>query len=234
MNTKHLTIISLSLLALTGVLGITDAQEEQVKNPSLLVELITIPWQNFNKISTEAQIIELSSIHKTSWQVTIDNNLQYGNPSGNAVIRLYDENVEDKFVEIGMGAPDDDKLWVAVQIPGAEEYVVVHSKLERGWVPSAKTIISYTERAGMTINNGARIIITNLDIGVFGIKSYSVHGMVISSTSRDGFFTCSSCASVMPSTPVRASSDNEIIVRCFVFNIVLLFPDKFVVYSFGH
>ena len=169
------------------MLGITDAQEEQVKNPSLLVELITIPWQNFNKISTEAQIIELSSIHKTSWQVTIDNNLQYGNPNGNAVIRLYDENVEDKFVEIGMGAPDDDKLWVAVQInllyisfgqiPGAEEYVVVHSKLERGWVPSAKTIISYTERAGMTINNGARIIITNLDIGVFGIKSYSVHGM---------------------------------------------------------
>ena len=147
MNAKHLTIISVSLLALTGVLGITDAQEEQVKNPSLLVELITIPWQNFNKISTEAQIIELSSIHKTSWQVTIDNNLQYGNPNGNAVIRLYDENVEDKFVEIGMGAPDDDKLWVAVQIPGAEEYVVVHSKLERGWVPSAKTIISYTERA---------------------------------------------------------------------------------------
>ena len=177
MNAKHLTVISLSLLALTGVLGITDAQEEQVKNPSLLVELVTIPWQNFNKISTEAQIIELSSIHKTSWQVTIDNNLQYGNPNGNAVIRLYDENVEDKFVEIGMGAPNDDKLWVAVQIPGAEEYVVVHSKLERGWVPSAKTIISYTERAGMTINNGARIIITNLDIGVFGIKSYSVHGM---------------------------------------------------------
>ena len=60
MNAKHLTIISVSLLALTGVLGITDAQEEQVKNPSLLVELITIPWQNFNKISTEAQIIELS------------------------------------------------------------------------------------------------------------------------------------------------------------------------------
>ena len=67
MNAKHLTIISVSLLALTGVLGITDAQEEQVKNPSLLVELITIPWQNFNKISTEAQIIELSSIHKTTW-----------------------------------------------------------------------------------------------------------------------------------------------------------------------
>ena len=39
----------------------------------------------------------------------------YGNPNGNAVIRLYDENVEDKFVEIGMGAPDDDKLWVAVR-----------------------------------------------------------------------------------------------------------------------
>ncbi len=161
-----------------GTLGVVNAQEQQqVKNPSLLVELLTIPWQNFNKISTDAQITELSSVHKTSWQVTIDNNLQYGNPNGNAVIRLYDENVEDKFIEIGMGAPDDDKFWVAVQIPGAEEYVVVHDKLERGWVPSAKTIVSYTERAGMTINNGARIVITNLDIGLFGIESYSVHGM---------------------------------------------------------
>ena len=177
MNTKYLPVFLLSLLTLAGVFGVAGAQEHEIKNPSLTVELVPIQWQDFNRISLEAQVTELSSVHETSWQVTIDNNLQYGNPNGNAVIRLYDENVENKFIEVGMGAPKDNKLWVAVQIPGAEEYVIVHDKLERGWVPSAKTIISYTERAGMTINNGARIIISNLDIGIFGIETYSVHGM---------------------------------------------------------
>ena len=29
----------------------------------------------------------------------------------------------------------------------------------------------------MTVNNGARIVVTNLDIGKFVVDSYSVHGM---------------------------------------------------------
>jgi hypothetical protein len=37
--------------------------------------------------------------------------------------------------------------------------------------------VSYTDRAGLTVNNGARIVVTNLDIGKFEIESYSVHGM---------------------------------------------------------
>ncbi|RMW37714.1 MAG: hypothetical protein EA442_05205, partial [Candidatus Nitrosopelagicus sp.] len=58
-----------------------------------------------------------------------------------------------------------------------EGYIVVHSDLERGWYPQAKSIISFTDRAGLTVNNGARIVVTNLDIGEFAIGSYSVHGM---------------------------------------------------------
>ena len=53
----------------------------------------------------------------------------------------------------------------------------MHSNLERGWSPSSKTIVSYTERAGLTVNNGARIVVSNLDIGIFVINSYSVSGM---------------------------------------------------------
>ena len=59
----------------------------------------------------------------------------------------------------------------------AEGYVVVHRDLDRGWYPSAKTIVSYTDRAGLTVNNGARIVVTNLDIGTFAVDAYSVHGM---------------------------------------------------------
>ncbi|MDI1494947.1 MAG: putative exported protein [Cenarchaeum symbiont of Oopsacas minuta] len=177
MNTKYPLVIVLVLFTLIGTFEAVIGQTEDAKNLSLLLEPVIVQWFDFNRISLDAQITELSNVHKTSWQVTIDNNLRYGNPNGNAVIRLYDENVENKFIEVGMGAPPNDKLWVAVKIPGAEEYVIVHSKLERGWVPDAKTIISYTDRAGMTINNGARIIISNLDIDLFAINAYSVHGM---------------------------------------------------------
>ena len=118
----------------------------------------------------------MDKLHEISWQATIDNNLLYANPSGNAVLKIYDVEDPDRFVEIGMGAQPDEKFWVAVQTQ-KEGYIVVHRDLERGWFPSAKVIVSYTERAGLTVNNGARIVVPNLDIGKFAFDSYSVHGM---------------------------------------------------------
>lgn len=150
------------------------AQEQQ--NPSLIIDKIEIPVQEFNRVLRDTQVILLDDIHAFSWQVTVDNNLLYGNPNGNAVIRLYDQESDEEFIEMGMGSTPDNKFWVAVQTP-EEGYVIVHKSLERGWYPEAKSIISYTEKAGLTVNNGARIVVTNLDIGKFAINSYSVHGM---------------------------------------------------------
>ncbi|MFB5648105.1 MAG: hypothetical protein ACE5RM_01310, partial [Candidatus Nitrosomaritimum aestuariumsis] len=107
--------------------------------------------------------------------ITIDNNLEYANPDGNAVLKVYDKN-SDKFIEVGMGAPPDEKFWVAVNTE-KEGYVVVQSDLERGWFPAAKVALSYTERGGLTVNNGARITVSSLNIGSFEVGSYSVHGM---------------------------------------------------------
>ncbi|MHA7733535.1 hypothetical protein [Nitrosopumilus sp. S6] len=154
---------------------ITPAFAQEV-NPSLMIDTIEIPAEEFNRVLRDAPIIPLDDVHAVSWQVTIDNNLLYANPDGNAVFRLYDVNSEDEFIEVGMGSIPDNKFWVAVQTP-KEGYIVVHSDLERGWYPQAKSIISFTDRAGLTVNNGARIVVTNLDIGEFAIGSYSVHGM---------------------------------------------------------
>ena len=74
-----------------------------------------------------------------------------------------------------MGPQPDNKFWVAVQTP-KEGYVVIHSSLDRGWYPDAKSILTFTERAGLTVNNGVRIVVTNVDIGPFAIDSYTVHG----------------------------------------------------------
>ncbi len=150
------------------------AQEE--KNPSLIIDTLEIPSDEFNTVLRESPIRVLDDVHAVSWQVTIDNNLLYANPEGNAVFRIYDQETHDEFIEVGMGPEPDNKFWVAVQTP-KEGYIVVHSDLDRGWYPQAKSIISYTDRAGLTVNNGARIVVTNLDIGQFAIHSYSVHGM---------------------------------------------------------
>ena len=166
------------LLSLIFVAGffITPAFAQDAKNPSLLIDTIEIPASEFNRVLRDAPVVNLDNTHATSWQVTIDNNLIYANPNGNAVFRVYDQESPDEFIEMGMGSQPDNKFWVAVQTP-KEGYVVVHRDLDRGWYPNAKSIMSYTDRAGLTVNNGARIVVTNLDIGTFAINSYSVHGL---------------------------------------------------------
>ena len=145
-------------------------------NPSLTLQTLEIPYHDFNNVARDMAIIELEEAHERSWQVTIDNNLVYANPNGNAVIRFYDVTTQEKFIEIGMGSQPDEKYWVAVQTDD-EGYVVIHKKLERGWIPRLNSILAYTPISGLTVNNGERIVVTNLDIGIFGIGSYSVYGM---------------------------------------------------------
>ena len=164
----------LTIIFLSGFL-IVPAFAQEVKNPSIVIETIEIPFYDFNTISREGIVVDLENIHAISWQITIDNNLVYNNPEGNAVFKFYDKN-SDKFIEIGMGAPPDEKFWVAVNTE-KEGYVVVQRDLERGWYPSTKIILSYTERGGLTVNNGARITVSSLNIGSFEVDSYSVHGM---------------------------------------------------------
>lgn len=155
---------------------ITPAFAQDMQNPSLIIDTIEIPANDFNIVLRDASVINLNEVHAISWQVTIDNNLIYANPDGNAIFRIYDDESADEFVEVGMGSQPDYIFWVAVQTP-KEGYVVVHKDLERGWYPQAKSVVAYTERAGLTVNNGARIVVTNLDIGSFAIDSYSVHGL---------------------------------------------------------
>ncbi len=156
---------------------ITPAFAQDVNNPSVIIDTIEIPAQEFNIVLRDAPIISLDDVHPVSWQVTIDNNLLYAHPNGDAVLRIYNQDLSaTEFIEVGMGSQPDNKLWVAVKTP-KEGYIVVFRDLDRGWYPDAKLIMSYADRAGLTVNNGARIVVTNLAIGVFAFDSYSVHGM---------------------------------------------------------
>ena len=167
-------LIVMLLLLPVSVIHPVFAQE--AVNPSLIIHTEEIPASEFNRVQRDAPIIKLEDTHAVSWQVTIDNNLLYIRPDGSAVFRIYDQETLDEFIEIGMGSEPDNRYWVAVQTP-KEGYIVIHKDFERGWYPQAKSIVSYTDRAGLTVNNGARIVVTNLDIGVFAVDSYSTYGL---------------------------------------------------------
>ena len=95
---------------------ITPAFAQEV-NPSLIIENIEISADKFNTVMRNAPVILLDNIHSVSWQITIDNNLLYANPNGNAVFKVYDKENSSEFIEVGMGPKPDNKFWVAVQTP---------------------------------------------------------------------------------------------------------------------
>ena len=81
--------------------------QEMTPNESLSGAKFDIDWDEFNLPSRDAVIIPFDDIHETTWQVNLENKLLMGNPEGVAVVRLYDANIEDKFIEIGMGGIPD-------------------------------------------------------------------------------------------------------------------------------
>ena len=145
-------------------------------NPSLFTDKIEIPYHVFNTILRDAEMTELENQNPGSWQLSFQNDLLYGNPNGNAVIRIYDVDITDKFLEIGMGSYPDYKYWVAAQVPETG-YVLIHADNENGWIKGIETSITYSEQNGLSVNNGQRTVITNLDLSPFTIKAYSAHGM---------------------------------------------------------
>ena len=79
------------------------AYAQSEKNPSIVTQTVEVPYDDFNTMARDTIVTSLEELHVISWQVSIENNLVYANPNGNAVIRFYDLNIPEKFIEIGMG-----------------------------------------------------------------------------------------------------------------------------------
>ncbi len=145
-------------------------------NPSLVLQTVDVPPDEFNKISRDAVITKLDTTHSGSWQITIENKLLYANPAGSAVVRFYDTN-PDKFIEVGMDSPSDRRLWIGLQQPDEGYFIVAHVDKE-GWSGDTKIILAYNDAQGVSISNGKRIVVTNLDLKEFSVNAYSVYGMM--------------------------------------------------------
>lgn len=150
--------------------------QEMKANKSLQLETVEVPFEAFNIVSHNATVTKLGHEHITNWQLEIENKLVYANPNGNAVVRLYDGSNLQKFIEIGMGSLPDLKFWVAVQNEDTG-YVVIHLSGKDGWKPGKIIIAQHSSNGGFSVNNGERIVVSNLDLAGFTIRDFSVYGL---------------------------------------------------------
>ena len=184
----------------------TTILEGLVSNPSLIIQQTEIPYSEFNKVKGDVMIVDFENIHTGSWLAEFHYDLLYGNPDGEAVIRNYDLDIPEKFFEIGMGSHPMYSYWIAADVPETG-YVLVYSAYENGWIPGKPTKITYSEQSGLTIDNGLRTVLSNLDISPFTIKSYSVHGMKGSTDPpavTDGIFTVKIISAEYGENPLAA------------------------------
>jgi len=165
--------IVLSFLLLIPILPV---YAQISSNPSVHMESVAVPYEKFNVVSSNANSGTFENVHTRNWQLSVKNQITYANPQGNSVIRLYDGEDKTKFIEIGMGSPPDMKFWVAVQNPEIG-YAVLHDQKQYGWNHDDEIIIVYADDLGLTINNGKRIVLSNLSLDYYKIKDFSVYGM---------------------------------------------------------
>lgn len=165
-------LIPLFLVALT----IIPSHAQEFANPTLVLQTIDIPASDFNRVRNDMVITPFEKTHEGSWQITIQNNLLYSNPKGNAILRLYDANVEGKFVEIGMGSMPDHKFWVAMNLPDSG-YLPATRIDKDGWYENTKVIAAYGDAQGLSVGNGKRIVTSSLPLSDFVVGSYAVYGM---------------------------------------------------------
>ena len=142
----------LLLLLVPMLFFFTSADAQEQKNPSLTIETKEIPANEFNRIGRDAPITELDHVHDISWQVTIDNNLLYGNPDGNAVRSSSDLVISDGPVFTTTSLPNGEantSYSQNIDVTG-DSAVTIGTTVISGALPSGVTIGSTTNPSGST------------------------------------------------------------------------------------
>ncbi len=175
MNLGYNMRILLVLLVLTGSILPAYAQQSTM-NKSERYDALDIPYTAFNVYNKNATVFKLDHEHITNWQVEMENKLQYTNPDGNVMIRLYQDLNTPKFIEIGMGGPPNNVFWVAVNTP-EDGYFVIDKEPKLGWTSDKPITATHSSNGGLTVSVGEREAVSNLDIAGFDVKNIEVFGM---------------------------------------------------------
>jgi hypothetical protein len=150
--------------------------QQSTMNKSEKYDVVDVPFSAFNVVKNDATVFKLPHEHVTNWQLEIQNKLVYENPSGNAVIRLYEDLNKQKYIEIGMGSPPDYRFWVAVNTP-EDGYFLIHDDKINGWDPGKVVTVTHSSNSGLSVSAGSSVKVDSLDVAGFTVRSFTAYGM---------------------------------------------------------
>ena len=150
--------------------------QQSTMNKSEHYDSVEIPYGAFNVVRDNATVIKLPHEHVTNWQLTITNKLNYSNPNGSAIIRLYEDPKVAKFIEIGMGAAPDHRLWIAVNTV-EDGYFMIHEEKTGGWSPGQVVTVQHSSNGGLSATIGQDVLVDNLDVAGFTVRDVAVAGL---------------------------------------------------------
>jgi hypothetical protein len=165
--------IMLIVLLLAGSFLPVYAQQATM-NKSERYDYVEVPSSAFNVGEKNATVYKLDHEHVTNWQVEIENKLEYVNPNGNVVIRLYEDLTKAKFIEMGMGGSPNYRFWVAVNTP-EDGYFMIQDDNKLGWTPGKFITATHSSSGGLTVSVGQKEAVSNLDIAGFTIRDFAVY-----------------------------------------------------------
>ncbi len=175
MNLAHIMRILLVVLLLAGSFLPVYSQQATM-NKSERYDYVEVPFDAFNVGEKNATVYKLDHEHVTNWQVEIENKLQYVNPDGSVVIRLYEDLTKAKFIEIGMGGQPNYRFWVGVSTP-EDGYFLIQDDKKLGWTPGKFVTATHSTSGGLTVSVGQKEAVSNLDIAGFTVRDFVVYDM---------------------------------------------------------
>lgn len=150
--------------------------QQSTMNKSERYDSVDVPYTAFDASRDNATVFKLDHEHITNWQMEMEDKLKYTHPNGNAVIRLYEDLNVPKFIEIGMGAPPDNRFWVAINTP-EDGYFVIHEENKLGWTSDKPITATHSSNGGLTVSVGEKVAVSNLDVAGFTVREFTVFGM---------------------------------------------------------
>lgn len=167
---------SVILVLLLATLLLPAYAQQSTMNKSEQYDSVDVPFSAFNVVRHDATVFRLAHEHATNWELEIQNKLMYENPHGNAVIRLYEDLTRQKYIEIGMGSPPDNRFWVAVNTP-EDGYFLIHDDKTDGWSSDRVITVTHSSNSGLSVSVGPSVKVDSLDVAGFTVRAFTAYGM---------------------------------------------------------
>ena len=175
MRLEVVGVVAVLTLMLLPALAFAQSQGDYKVIKSQRSESFILPYTGANRNQSNPLIYTFDQPKQPSWILAIQNNLSYVPREGaRTIIKIQEPAPSEKYIEIAMYGDQSKRFWVAVNTPEAG-YARLYDS-DEGWSDEGTISVTHSENGGLSVTNGQRIVLDNLDVNGFTAASISVYG----------------------------------------------------------